>query len=356
MPRDLSGVLDAVLAGVVVVDAEGRVELLNSAACRILGTSLEVARGRPLDDALGAGHPVSALARSVLETGRGSIENDRRVRRPGAPELVIDASASPLDDGNGGVALILRDRTIQQKLEQRVSERERLAAFGLIAAGIAHEVKNPLGGIRGAAEIVGARTGDAKTRTAAQLIVRETDRIAALVDDLMVFTQGDDVRFDTVNIHRVLDDVLELLAMDPLCERVQVERSFDPSIPELRADPDRLTQVFLNVAKNALQALEPGGGTLTISTRMALDDRLSDAEGSQLPTLLVEVADSGPGIAPEVLEKLATPFFTTRPGGTGLGLAVSRHWIARHGGTLRVDSSPGAGTRVRVALPIGGAP
>jgi two-component system nitrogen regulation sensor histidine kinase GlnL len=232
-----------------------------------------------------------------------------------------------------------------------VSERERLDDFGRIAAGIAHEVKNPLGGIRGAAEILASRASDAKTLDAAELIVREVSRIAALVDDLMVFARSEDLEPGELNIHRVLDDVLDLLAMDPLASGIEVERAFDPSLPEIQGDADRLTQVFHNLVRNALQAME-GRGQLTITTRMAPRSRLSAPDGRPLPTLLVEIADDGPGIPAEVLGQLATPFFTTRAGGTGLGLAVSRHWVNRHDGALHIDSTPGRGTRVRVTLPM----
>jgi two-component system nitrogen regulation sensor histidine kinase GlnL len=128
-------------------------------------------------------------------------------------------------------------------------------------------------------------------------------------------------------------------------------RTFDPSIPELLADGDRLVQVFLNLARNALQALE-GEGRLRFETRMSLDHRLADEQGASLPTVSVTVEDDGPGIPAELIDKLTTPLFTTRPGGTGLGLAVARHWVALHGGVLRIESAEGRGARVRVALPL----
>ena len=358
MPRDLTGVLEAVLAGVVVVDSDGRVEFVNSAACRILEMSAESARGAPVENLLGPGHALARLARTVLATGGSTAENACPVSRRHHAGLCVDVSASPLFDEAGcvdGVALMLRDSTIQQTLQKMVAERESLTAFGTFAAGIAHEVKNPLGGIRGAAEILASRSSDPKTHEAADLIVREVDRIAALVDDLMVFARGDELRLAPTNIHRILDDVLDLLAVDPLGVGVSVERVFDPSIPEMLVDPDRLMQVFLNLARNALQALERKG-TLSIETRLDLDHRLRDRHGEPRPTVLVVIADTGPGMPPEVLEKLAMPFFTTRPGGTGLGVAVARHWVARHDGTLVVESAPGEGTRVRVALPLRVAP
>jgi len=355
MGRDLSGVLDAVLAGIVVLDAEGRVELLNSAACRILETSAEAALNRPVETLFGPEHSVPKMVRTVVKTGGSANENELRIERRGGDDLVVDVAASPLFDDAGppsGAVLALRDRTIQKTLEKRVADRESIAAFGDIAAGIAHEVKNPLGGIRGAAEILVSRIEEPRSKEIAELIVREVERIAALVDDLMVFTPGDAMRFDPQNIHRLLDEVLELLSLDPISEGVEIQRHYDPSIPELRADGDRLTQVFLNLARNALQAMAPAGGTLVVRTRMPLDHRLSDEGGAHIPTLAVEISDTGPGIAADVLHRLATPFFTTRADGTGLGLAVSRNWVSRHGGSMRIESSVGEGTAVEVVLPL----
>jgi two-component system nitrogen regulation sensor histidine kinase GlnL len=353
MARDLTGVLDAVLTGVVVLDAEGSVELVNGAACRILETSDESARGIAVERLLGPEHAVARLARSVLASGGSAVENACTVERRFEPDLTVDVAVSPLFDAGGrvdGAAVVLRDSTIRQSLQGLVAERETLSAFGRIAAGVAHEVRNPLGGIRGAAEILAARASDAKTLEAAELIVREVDRIAALVDDLMVFAQGE-LRLAPVNVHRVIDDVLDLVAHDRIARGIEIAREYDPSIPEIAADADRIRQVVLNLVRNALQAME-GGGALRVATRMALDHRLRRPAGAQVPTLAIEVRDSGPGIPEEIREKLATPFFTTRPGGTGLGLAVSRHWVARHGGSLQIESAPGQGTRVRVVLPL----
>jgi two-component system nitrogen regulation sensor histidine kinase GlnL len=290
----------------------------------------------------------------VIELGRPAVQDDRVLARRFSPDLILDVAAAPLWDASreiSGVVLALRDRTIHRSLAERAAEHDRLSAYGVIASGIAHEVKNPLGGIRGAAEILASRTTDAKSRDAAALIVREVDRIRSLVDDLLVFHQRDALRLAPLNIHRVLDEVLQLLSMDPLASGVKLERSFDPSIPEFAADSGRLTQVFLNLGRNALQALD-GEGTLLIETRMALDQRLPSERGASLPTLAITVADDGPGIEPDVFEQLSTPFFTTRVDGTGLGLAMSRHWVARHGGALRLESEPGRGTRARVFLPV----
>jgi len=352
--RDLESMLDAVLDGIVLLNVRGQIESLNAEACRILETSKEIALGRPIEDLFGEDQSIAKLSRSVLADGRAVIEREFSMKGRRGDALVIDVSASPLfhEDDLDGVALLLRDCTIQKNLRDVVSQREALASFGRIAAGIAHEIKNPLGGIRGAAEILGARTSDDKSRSAAELIVREVDRIALLVDDFMVFTAGEDLRVAPVNIHRVLDGVLALTAHEKIGANIEVERVFDPSIPDLTGDADRLSQVFLNLIRNAMQAMEGEGGKIVITTRMAFDQHLSPPNGEPGPSLIVELVDTGPGIEAAVLDQVATPFFTTRPDGTGLGLAVARHWIARHEGTLRLESTPGVGTTVRIALPL----
>jgi len=355
--RDLTGVLDAVIAGILVLDAEGRVELVNAAACRILETSAESVLERPVEDLFGSEHSVPKMVRTVVSTGGSASENELRIETRFDDDVVVDVAASPLFDEAGlpnGAVIVIRDRTIQKTLERLVEDRETISAFGNIAAGIAHEVKNPLGGIRGAAEILASRSEEPRTKEIAEIIVREVERIAALVDDLMVFTPGDAVRFEPVNIHRILDEMIELLCLDPISEAIGIERWYDPSIPELMADGDRLAQVFRNLARNALQAMAGAGagGTLVVRTHMPLDHRLTGVNGTQIPTLVVEISDTGPGIAADVLHKLATPFFTTRPGGTGLGLAVARNWVSRHGGTLRIESTESRGTTVKIALPL----
>ncbi|MBW2360951.1 MAG: PAS domain-containing protein [Deltaproteobacteria bacterium] len=354
MTRDLTGILDAVLAGIVVLDRDGRLELANTAAARMLEVSPASAHGRQVETLLGPAHALTRVAREVLASGRSATENECPVERRFEPDLAVDISGAPLFDAAGqldGAVVFLRDATLQRDLQRLVVDREHLSAFGHIAAGVAHEVKNPLGGIRGAAEILGSRAADAKTADTAELIVREVDRIATLLDDLMVFARGDAVQRTPTNIHRVLDEVLELVAHEALGREIAVEREFDPSIPEVLLDRDRITQVFLNLIRNAVQAMD-GHGTLTIRTRMRLDRRMTGHAGDAGPTLRVEIHDSGPGIPSELLGQLATPFFTTRSDGTGLGLAVSRHWIAAHDGLLQLTSPEDGGACAQVDLPL----
>ena len=355
MARSLGDVLEALLAGTVVVDRTGAVEELNSVACRLLEHSREAVLGRPVEALLGPDHALAKLARKVLASAIAISELDQQVERRGGEHVRVDVAASPLfgeDDAPDGVLLVLRDRSMERRLEQLESERERFEAFGRIAAGLAHEIKNPLGGIRGAGELLAARASDAKTRETAELVVHEAARITRLVDELGVFARGDELRVAKVNVHRVLDGVLALVSHEPLAVGVAVMRSFDPSIPELLADRDRLEQVFLNLVRNALQAMAPAGGALTVTTRMTLDHRIALEEGKPLPTLAVWIEDTGRGMDEDELRQAPTPFYTTRAGGTGLGLALAEYWVARHLGSLHLESEKGVGTRVRIALPV----
>lgn len=355
MARDLRDVLDAILAGVVVIDTEGTVEQVNPAACRILEYSAQAALGLPVERLLGANHALARLGRKVLRSGTPSVENNQEITSRYHENLRVDVAASPLFDEGGvldGAVVVLRDRSAQRRLEQVEAERERLAVFGRIAAGLAHEVKNPLGGIRGAGELLALRAKDEKARETADLIVREATRIANLVDDFTVFARGDRLRLEASNLHRIIDQVIDLLAHDPLGQRCSVERRYDPSIPDLWVDADRLTQVFLNLIRNGLQAMESGGGDLTITTRMTIDHRLFAEPGLRTPTVATWIRDTGPGMSEEVLRQATTPFFTSRSDGTGLGLSVAEYWVSQHGGTLQIESAEGEGTAVRVNLPL----
>jgi len=340
----------------VVLDRAGAVEQMNAQACRFFELpDAEAARGVALERLAGDEHRIARLARTVLASGLSAQESDLRLARRQDADALLDVAASPLFDARGdadGAVLVLRDRTLQKRLLQLEAERERFQALGQMAAGLAHEIKNPLGGIRGAAELLARRAADAKARETAELIVREATRIAALVEDLMVFARGEALKLRPVNIHEVLDGVLALIGLDELSAGVAVERSYDPSLPEFLADPDRLTQVFLNLARNAVQAMAPAGGSLVVATRMTLDHRVTTPGGRLVPTLAVWIEDTGPGMAEDVRRQATTPFFTTRSGGTGLGLAVADYWVTQHGGMLHLDSELGRGTRARVTLPL----
>ena len=348
----LQRILDAVPDGLIVVDPEGKIRRINDEACRVLESSPETCRNRLLSDLVGPKHPMTQLARQVQHSRQPIIRNEVPLVRRYGNDVELEVSISPLLEEQKapqtGVVIILRDRTIGNRLRQDATQLDQLDSYGHIAAGIAHEVKNPLGGIRGAAELLELRAEDDRTRRTCRIITREVDRITGLVEELMVFARSETLQLTPVNLHQLIDEVLEIAAAEPEAASVAFVRAFDPSIPELTADPNRLTQVFLNLVRNAVQALDQRAGNLEIMTRMQWQHRLVDRVGQPVPTVEIIFSDDGPGIPDEIIHRLATPFFTTKPHGTGLGLAVSRHWVTRHGGRLRIGSGRGGGQEFRL--------
>ena len=339
--------------GVVAVDAEGRVEMQNGAASRILGVSPEVTLGHTLAECVGPRHPAVVLIEDALAAGREVLAHACTLRgRIGGEKLVVDLSARPIAEAGGseGVLLTLQDRTIGRELEDLVDQRARSELFAQLAAGIAHELGNPLGGIRGAAELLLKKLEGHELRRFPELIRGETERMRRLLGDLGELTRGGDLRLVPTNLHRVLDDILELQGSGPGWEEIGVVREYDPSIPEIELDPDRMTQVFLNLMRNSVQAMN-GKGTLVVRTRVDTTYQLSPHKPRPVHMIRVDVEDSGPGIAPEHLPHIFTPFFTRRGDGSGLGLAVAQHWAVRHDGRIQVESEPGR-TRMRVLLPL----
>lgn len=354
MKHDLQGIFDALLEGVVLLDGANRIEMLNLEARRLFGAGSDPTPGKTLGEVLGPEHPVCRVVERVRASGRASIHDEIEFPQRLDHPIPVDVSASIIGESRPGqptaIAIAMRDRSAARTLREEIHERERQESYGHIAAGIAHEVRNPLGGIRGAAELIGMRSQDERSRKAASLIVAEVDRISGLVDELMVFARGDRLDYRTVNIHRLLDTLLDLVELERGHESITVVRRYDPSLPELDADESRLQQVFLNLVRNAMQAMEEKGGRLTISTGMTLEHRLVGADGRAQPTVRIRIQDEGPGIPESILSRLSTPFFTTKTKGTGLGLSLARHWVRRHGGRLRIESVVGEGTRVDVDL------
>ncbi|NRA02202.1 MAG: PAS domain-containing protein [Myxococcales bacterium] len=353
--RDL--VLDSIRIGIVEVDRSGRVAGQNAEASRLLGVSSDQTAGRSLSEILGAGHPAAALLERVSASGEEVFAHDSRMpAQLAAPARTVDLAAAPIgavpgEEDAAGAVLTLCDRTIGRELESLVTQRTRSQIFEHLAAGLAHEVRNPLAGIRGAAELLLGKLDDPALMRLPELIRSETDRIRRLLDDLGQITRGAELSLRETNLHRILDDLLELHTGTAGATAIRVVREYDPSIPELSADPDRLTQVFLNLIRNAVQALEDKG-SLTIRTRVGSEFHMASREGRPSMSLLVDIEDSGSGIDERDLPHIFTPFFTRRLGGSGLGLAIAQHWTVQHDGRIQVESEPGRGTRMRVHLPL----
>jgi two-component system nitrogen regulation sensor histidine kinase GlnL len=352
--EDLRTILSAIPVGVVATDPAGRTALQNPEASRIVGVSWKSTAGRELAGVLGREHPVVDLLREALETRRMVSRHACEVIQfPIGRTLVVDLSASPLgaEDEFEGVVVTLMDRTVGRELEELVLLRRRTEEFAQLAAGIAHEIRNPLGGIHGAAQLMLQKLDGGDLTRYPDLIRAETDRIRRLLDDLAQLTRGDDLQLRPSNLHRVLDDLLQLHRHDPEWREVELVREYDPSIPEIEIDPDRIAQVVLNLLRNAVHAVG-GKGSIRLRTRVETQFQLSPGSGQPTGVVYFEVEDDGPGIPEPDLSHIFTPFFTRSDRGTGLGLAIAQHWAVRHGGRIRAYSVPGEGTRMRVTLPL----
>ncbi len=349
----MAAALDAVRVGILALDGEGRVEFQNSETSRILGLSSGTSTGRSLTKLLGDTHPAVSLVGEVLKSGREKAQNacmlpSQTEERP----LWVDMIASPAVDGGRGCVLTLHDRTIGQELEALVAQRTSDRLFQHLAAGIAHEIRNPLSGISGAAQLLQQRLSEPALRRYPDLIAEEIDRIRRLLDDLAQLTWGREDERRMVNLHQVLDHILELQMSASGDERPHIVREYDPSLPELWVDRDRMTQVFLNLVRNAVHAAGPEG-RVTVRTRIEALFQIAAEDGTRHRMVRIDVEDSGPGISEEDLPHIFTPFFTTKPDGTGLGLAIAQHWVVRHGGRIHAARGHAGGARMRVLLPVG---
>jgi two-component system nitrogen regulation sensor histidine kinase GlnL len=350
----LDDIVGSLRVGILAVDADGRVELENPEASRILGQSAVAALGRPLRDVLSPKHPALRLLDTALRDRRTVSEHGCSVPdRMGGRALVVDLAATPIGGGdeNRGAVLSLNDRTIGVELEDLLGQRARSELFAQLAAGIAHELRNPLSGIRGAADLLLGKAPDATLARYAELIRGEADRMRRLLDDLAELTRGGDLRPRRANLHRVIDDLVDLHGRSESWHGIRIAREYDPSIPDFEFDPDRTTQVLLNLVRNAVQAMA-GAGTLTLRTRIESSYHLEHVGPERARIVRIDIEDTGPGIPAEDLPLLFTPFFTRRSSGTGLGLAVAQHWTVKQGGRILVTSRVGTGTRMRVELPL----
>jgi signal transduction histidine kinase len=233
----------------------------------------------------------------------------------------------------------VRDITALKQLERQFLERERLAAVGELAAMVAHEVRNPLAGIRGGCEILleGYTPGDARHDIGVE-IIHQVDRLTRTVHDLLTFARPRAVDPVPTDMHALIDRILQNLRDDPGNAAIEVVRDFSDDVSVVQVDGRQIEQVFLNLVLNAIQAMQHRG-RVTISTRAGHRD------------LVVSVADSGPGIRPDAIAHIFQPFFTTRSQGTGLGLAIVKKIVEAHGGRIEAASPPGSGAVFTVTLP-----
>jgi two-component system, NtrC family, nitrogen regulation sensor histidine kinase GlnL len=348
---DAAAVLAALPDPVLVVDAAGALVYANGAAEQFFDTSASTLIGAPLVDLLPADSPVFSLIDSVRDSGHSVSEYGVTLETPRLGARVITVQAAPVAENRAEVVVTLQERSIAYKIDRQLTHRNAARSVTAMAAMLAHEVKNPLSGIRGAAQLLEENAAPSD-RELTRLICDESDRICALVDRMEVFSDQRPIERASINIHEVLERV-RLVAQTGFARHVRFIEDYDPSLPPVHGNRDLLIQVFLNLVKNAAEAVPAQGGEIHIATAYQQGVRLAVAGSDSrvhVP-LVVSIIDNGEGIPEDLRPHLFDPFVTTKHNGTGLGLALVAKVIGDHGGVIEFDSQPRR-TVFRVCLPM----
>jgi nitrogen-specific signal transduction histidine kinase len=290
----------------------------------------------------------------TLQTGAAYHQVEAKgYRRAHLTTFPVSITVSPYINNQSqaeGAVLHVRDCTLAQELEEISRPLDTISHIGTLSLGMAHEIKNPLVSISGSAQLLRKKL-PVEHHKFLDVVIKESDRINRMVDRMLNFARPLELDVKTINIHQILEEIL-LLEKESHQALIQFETIYDPSLPPIQGDGDQLKQVFLNLIQNAIEAM-PGGGTLKVITRFHNEYNVKPHTGKERrQTILVEIVDSGMGIAPEAMKHLFTPFQTTKSQGNGLGLPLSLKIVENHLGKIKVLSEPDAGTKVQVFLPV----
>jgi two-component system nitrogen regulation sensor histidine kinase GlnL len=358
-PELATAVLQALPQPVIVCDQDRRIVFVNYAAEAFFGASLSVLSRQRLDDLIAFGSPIFGLLDAVMERHAPMTEYRVRVGSSrfgdAADDRVVDVFATPLE-GDSTTALLFQERTMADKIDRQLVSRGAARSVTGLASMLAHEIKNPLSGIRGAAQLL-EQSVSADELPLARLVRDEVDRIVNLIDRVEVFGDDRPMEREPINIHVILDRV-KLLAKNGVARGMTFTEDYDPSLPPVAGNRDQLIQVFLNLVKNAAEALErTSKPEIRFSTAFRPGIRISVQGVSERISLPLEIVieDNGPGVAPDLVPIIFDPFVTSKATGSGLGLALVAKIVGDHGGVVDMDSRPGR-TRFRILLPVAAQP
>jgi two-component system, NtrC family, nitrogen regulation sensor histidine kinase GlnL len=348
---DSSAILAVLPDPVLVIDPGNRVIYANAAAEQFFELSALNLHGLALNELLPKDSPVQALIESVRKTGHSVAEYGVLTETPRLKSNTVSIQAAALAEDRADVVVLLQQRSMADKIDRQLTHRNAARSVTAMAAMLAHEVKNPLSGIRGAAQLL-EENASQPDRELTHLICDEADRICALVDRMEVFSDRRPIERGPVNIHEVLDRA-KLLAQNGFARHVRFVADYDPSLPPVHGNRDLLIQTFLNLVKNAAEAVPKQGGEIQLATAYQHGVRLAvpgSDERVHLP-LVVSIIDNGEGVPEDLRAHLFDPFVTTKHNGTGLGLALVAKVVNDHGGVIEFDSQPRR-TVFRVCLPM----
>jgi len=350
---DPTELLDALSTGIIMLDAQLCPIYANVAAQDLLAFSLNKARGRPFGHFLHDANNLMALLRRALDNGEGFADRELTLRPAGAPRDVrtLDITITPLEGQVTGTHLLLElaDTTQRRRISRENDLLARLDGSRLMIKQLAHEIKNPLGGLRGAAQLLERELQGESLKEYTQVIIGEADRLTALVDSMAGPNRLPQKA--NINVHEICEHVYHLLRAEAR-PGVLVDRDYDPSLPNALLDRNQMIQALLNVARNALQAIGhvESGGKLLFRTRALSNVSIGNARHRLVASLQIE--DNGPGVPDDLRSSIFYPLVTGRANGTGLGLAVAQELVTRNGGLIEFESEPGR-TVFTLLLPLG---
>jgi two-component system, NtrC family, sensor kinase len=346
-------IVESINVGLLAVDLDGRVTRCNSALEKILGMRRSEAIGRRVEELFE--EDFTETLKQVLGDSRWNLKELRHIYKlhtatKAGRSLVLNIALAPLQadsQGRTGALVVLEDVTSRMRLEEQLQQREKLSSIGLLAAGVAHEVNTPLTGVSSYTQMLLGMLPETDPKHALlQKVRRQADRASDIVNNLLNFSRtGGATEFTEISINQVMDDTLQLLEPQLRHSQIEIVRAYDPNLPLAYGNAVKLQQIFTNLILNARDAI-PEGGRITLFTASTDED-----------TIVIEISDTGMGIAPENVAKIYDPFYTTKGvgRGTGLGLAVSYGIVQEHSGHIAVESTPGKGTTFRITLPTVGA-
>ncbi len=352
-----AAILSAISDPVLAIDGTGCIRYANPAAEHFFSAGAPVLCASRLEDVVPYDSPLAALVRQVQDSGNSVHEHGVEMNTQRIGPHVLNIQVAPLEEPAGHVVLTLQSQSIASKMDRQLTHRGAARSVTAMAGVLAHEVKNPLAGIRGAAQLLEQRA-DAEDRELTRLICDETDRICALVDSMDLFSDQHPIERAPVNIHQVLDHVRKV-AQAGFARHITFKENYDPSLPPVHGSRDQLVQVFLNLTTNAAEAITQGAGEITFTTAYRHGLRLAvpgsgSTERVHLP-LEVSVHDNGAGVPEDVRQHMFEAFVTSKPRGkptgTGLGLSLVAKIVGDHGGVIEFESMPRS-TVFRIRLPV----
>ncbi|MDO8705470.1 MAG: nitrogen regulation protein NR(II) [Sulfuricaulis sp.] len=340
-------ILENLATAVLTFDADLRLTSINPAGEMLFEVSAKKIVGRKLTELLPESRRIATTLHHILESRHPFTARGVALKLPGARTITVDCTVSPLIDDNPETALLLELTQVDRllRLARDESMLDRQAANRAVMRGLAHEIKNPLGGLRGAAQLLERELPDKSLREYTGIIIHEADRLRNLVDRMMGPHQP--LKKQPVNIHEILEHVRRLILVE-VPVGLTIEREYDPSLPEFAGEPEQLIQAVLNIVRNAVEVLEQKG---RIYLRTGIERSFTVGHKRHRLVLRADIEDNGPGVPEEIQEHIFYPMVTAKAGGTGLGLSIAQDIIAKHGGLIECRSRPGQ-TVFSIYLPL----